>query len=157
MFLFSSLSSTLTDVAYLVPNSTRTSLPPFLSLSPSLELRASASVCSLPSWHGSCSICFCKLGNFLFVCKFVIISYKVPCHGLLNILMSSHWKRHSICELDASVPKCHSEGESWNRKGWQQRPPPATSTITGLIGIKSAWAVKWANTLLASGAKTFFI
>ena len=54
---------------------------------------------------------------------------------------------------NAFIPKCHSRGKSWNQKDWQQRPPPATSTITGLIGIKSAWAVKWASTSLASEAK----
>lgn len=127
--------------------------PPPSRLSASVELGACTSIYLFPSWKAHHSICFYNLGNFLFVCKFVIISHKAPCYGLVNILISSLWKHHSICQLDTFIPKCHSGGESWSCKDWQQWSPAATSTIMGLIGIKSTWAEKWASTLLASEDK----
>lgn len=114
-FFFCNLSPTVTDVAYLVPSSIRKKIP-LSPLSFPLFIVGAGSVCQclLTSWLACFRhpICVYNLESFLFVCKFVIISHKVPCHGLVNISMSSCSKLHSICKLSVFVPKCHF----WRRK-----------------------------------------
>lgn len=130
--------SPLTDVVVLVlrvsiSQAFRPTPPPSVSSEP----RFCWCCCWLPGWHGCHSLVLVIWSIFFFCLQICHYPPQLPAMGLVNIFDIFLKSATPSVNSNMLVPKCHSGGEL-EPKGFQQRPPPATSTITGLIGIKSA-------------------